>query len=48
MFDSLDDQMRKDQDKVSSSKGRMMFWALVVIAAGIVFGGLIIGVHYMT
>ena len=48
MFDSLDDQMRKDEDKVSSSKGRMMFWALVIIGAGIVFGGLIIGVHYMS
>jgi hypothetical protein len=48
MFDSLDDQMRRDEDKVSSSKGRMMFWALVIIGAGIVFGGLIIGVHYMS
>lgn len=47
MFDSLDDQMRKDEDKVSSSKERMMRWALYIIAAGIVFGGLIIGVHYM-
>jgi hypothetical protein len=48
MFDSLDDQMRRDEDKVSSSKVRMMRWALYVIAAGIVFGGLIIGVHYMS
>lgn len=47
MFDSLDDQMRKDEDKVSSSKERIMRWALYIIAAGIVFGGLIIGVHYM-
>jgi hypothetical protein len=48
MFDSLDDQMRKDEDRVSSSTGRMMRWALYVIAAGIVFGGLIIGVHFMS
>jgi hypothetical protein len=47
MFDSLDDQMRRDEDKVSSSKERMMRWALYVPAAGIVYGGLIIGVHYM-
>lgn len=47
MFDSLDDQMRKDDDKLSSSKERIMKWALYVIAAGIVFGGVIIGVHYM-
>jgi hypothetical protein len=47
MFDSLDDQMRKDEDRVSSSKERMMRWALYVLAACIVFGGLIFGVHYM-
>jgi hypothetical protein len=48
MFDSLDDQMRTHEDKVSSSKERMMRWALYVLAAGVVFGGLIIGVHYMS
>jgi hypothetical protein len=47
MFDSLDDQIRKDDDKVSSSKERMVRWALYVLAAGIVFGGLIVGVHFM-
>jgi hypothetical protein len=47
MFDSLDDQMRKDDDRLGSSKERMMRWALYVLAAGVVFGGLIIGVHYM-
>jgi hypothetical protein len=47
MFDSLDDQMRKDEDRVSTSKERMMRWALYVIAAGLVFGGLIFGVHVM-
>ena len=48
MFDSLDDQMRKDEDRVSSSKERMMRWALYILAAGIVFGGLIFGVHFMS
>jgi hypothetical protein len=48
MFDSLDDQMRKDEDRVSTSKGRMMRWALYVLAAVVVFGGLIFGVHVMT
>jgi hypothetical protein len=47
MFDSLDDQMRKDEDRVTSPKERMMRWALYVIAAGLVMGGLIVGVHYM-
>jgi hypothetical protein len=48
MFDSLDDQMRKDEDRVSSSKERMMRWALYILAAGVVFGGLIFGVHFMS
>lgn len=47
MFDSLDDQIRKDDDRLSTSKERMMRWALYVLAAGVVFGGVIIGVHYM-
>jgi hypothetical protein len=47
MFDSLDDQMRKDENRVSTSKERMMRWALYIIAAGVVFGGLFLGVHYM-
>lgn len=47
MFDSLDDQMRKDEDKVSTSKERIVRWALYVLAAGVVFGGLIVGVHFM-
>ena len=47
MFDSLDDQMRRDEDKVSSSRERMMKWALYIIAAGIVFGGVLVGVHFM-
>jgi hypothetical protein len=47
MFDSLDDQMRKDEDRVTSSKERVMRWALYVIAAGVLFGGVIVGVHYM-
>lgn len=48
MFDSLDEQIRKDEDRVSSSKERMMRWAFYILAAGIVFGGLIVGVHYMS
>jgi hypothetical protein len=47
MFDSLDDQMRRDENRVTSSKERMMRWALYVLAAGVVFGGVIVGVHYM-
>jgi hypothetical protein len=48
MFDSLDEQMRKDEDRVSSSKERWMRYALYVLAAALVFGGLIFGVHMMS
>ena len=47
MFDSLDEQIKKDEDRVSSSGQRMMRYALYVLAAAVVFGGLIVGVHYM-
>ena len=48
MFDSLDEQIKKDENRISSGKERMMRWAIVVIAAIVVFGGLILGVHYMS
>jgi len=33
MFDSLDEQIRKDENRVSTSGQRMMRYALYVIAA---------------
>lgn len=48
MFDSLDEQMRKDDDRVSSSKARMMRYALYAIGAAVLFGGLIFGVHLLS
>ena len=44
MFDSLDEQMKKDEDRVSSPKERMMKYALYIAAAAAVFGGLYYGV----
>jgi hypothetical protein len=45
MFESLDEQIKKDDDLVSSIKDRMMRWALYVLAAVVVFGGLIFAVR---
>ena len=45
MFESLDEQMKKDDNLVSSVKERMMRWALYVLAAVVVFGGLIFAVR---
>ncbi len=48
MFDSLDEQMRKDEERVLTSGQRMMRYAIYVAAAVVVFGGLILGVHMLT
>jgi hypothetical protein len=45
MFDSLDEQIRRDDDKVSSSKTRMLKYALYALAGAIIFGALIFGVR---
>jgi hypothetical protein len=47
MFDSLDEQIQKDENRVSTSGQRMMRYVLYVIAAAVVMGGLILGVHMM-
>ncbi len=47
MFDSLDDQIQKDENRVSTSGQRLMRYVLYVLAAAVVMGGLIIGVHMM-
>jgi hypothetical protein len=47
MFESLDEQIKKDENRVSTSGQRMMRYAIYVLAAAVVFGGLILGVHYM-
>ena len=47
MFESLDEQIKKDDEKVTSTSGRMLRYALYVLAAAVVFGGLYLGVHLM-
>jgi len=47
MFDSLDEQIRKDEDRVSSPQARMMKYALYALAGAAVFGAVMVGVHYM-
>ncbi len=45
MFDSLDDQMKKDLDKQTTTKQRVMLWVAVAAASVLVFGGLYLGVR---
>ena len=45
MFDSLDEQMAKDENKISSPRQRILRWVLYVVAAALIFGGVIVGVR---
>ena len=45
MFDSLDDQMKKDLDKQTTTKQRVMLWVAVAADSVVVFGGLYLGVR---
>jgi hypothetical protein len=45
MFDSLDEQIRKDENRVSSPQARMMKYVLYALAGAAVFGAVILGVH---
>jgi hypothetical protein len=40
MFDSLDDQIKKDLDRETSPKQRILLWVAVAVASLAVFGGL--------
>ena len=48
MFDSLEEQIRKDENKTSSSGQRMVRYAIYAVAATLLFGGLIFGVYRLT
>jgi hypothetical protein len=45
MFDSLDEQMKKDEAAVTSPKEKIVRYLIYLIAGVIVFGGLLIGVR---
>jgi len=45
MFDSIDDQMRKDAKDASSAKERLMVWVGVAIISVVLFGGLYLSVR---
>lgn len=47
MFESLDDQMKHDQDASSTPKERFLKWVLVGIVSVLLFGGLYMGVRLL-
>jgi hypothetical protein len=44
MFDSLEDQMKHDDQRESSKKERMMVWAAIAVVSIALFGGLLLGI----
>ena len=48
MFDSLDDQMKADLNKESTPQQRMIRYVAVVVASIVLFGGLVLGVGYLS
>jgi hypothetical protein len=48
MFDSLEEQMKRDEDRISTRKERITHYALYVLLSGMLFGGLIFAIHLMS
>jgi hypothetical protein len=48
MFDSLDDQMKKDMNKETTPRQRMLMWVVIVLASILIFGGLYFGVRLIS
>jgi hypothetical protein len=47
MFDSLDDQMKRDIQAESTSTERMIRYAVIAVTSVLLFGGLFLGVRYL-
>jgi len=48
MFDSLEERMKQDEDRISTRKERIMRYAFYVLIALLLFGGLIFAIHLMS
>ena len=48
MFDSLDEQIKRDEARMISPTERYIRWAIYAIAGIVVFGAVIAGVHFMS
>jgi hypothetical protein len=47
MFDSLDEQMKMDEQREVSQKERIVRWAVVAISSVLLFGGIYYGVRFL-
>lgn len=47
MFDSLDEQMKHDDQAETTSKERVMRWLMIGVLSVLLFGGLFFGVRML-
>ncbi len=47
MFDSLDEQIKHDEQMELSPKERAMHWVAIAVVSVVVFGGLIFGIKML-
>lgn len=47
MFESLDEQMKRDEDEVTTPRERYLKWLLVGVVSVLLFGGLYMGVRLL-
>jgi len=47
MFDSLDDEIRRDEQAASTPRQRWFLYATVLLASIILFGGLYAGIRFL-
>lgn len=48
MFDSLDDTMKHDEREATSAKERYLRYLLIAVLAVVLFGGLFLGVRFLS
>jgi hypothetical protein len=47
MFDSLTDQMRRDEHLEVSNNERLVRWCIVAVVSVVIFGGLYVGIQLL-
>lgn len=47
MFDSLADQMRRDEHLEVSNNERLVRWCVVAVVSVVIFGGLYVGIQLL-
>ena len=47
MFNSLDEVIKRDQEASTTPRQRWLFYATVLAAALVLFGGLVASIHFL-